>query len=96
MARKIVVTSGKGGVGKTTVTANLGVQLARRGARVISADIQYHRMIFTCCFDHPVNMGRQCRNIQIHSGIYRTFHLYPLLFQPLTVIIRAKIRVYNI
>ena len=28
MARIIVVTSGKGGVGKTTVTANLGVCLS--------------------------------------------------------------------
>ena len=28
MARKIVVTSGKGGVGKTTLTANLGRALA--------------------------------------------------------------------
>ena len=29
MARKIVLTSGKGGVGKTTICANLGVALAR-------------------------------------------------------------------
>jgi septum site-determining protein MinD len=37
----ITVTSGKGGVGKTTTTANLGVALARRGRRVacIDADI---------------------------------------------------------
>ena len=41
MARKIVVTSGKGGVGKTTVTANLGVQLAKRGARVIVCDLDF-------------------------------------------------------
>ena len=41
MARKIVVTSGKGGVGKTTVCANLGVKLANLGFRValIDADI---------------------------------------------------------
>ena len=40
-ARRIVVTSGKGGVGKTTTTANLGAALARRGSRValIDADI---------------------------------------------------------
>ena len=37
----IVVTSGKGGVGKTTTTANLGTALAARGARValIDADV---------------------------------------------------------
>ncbi|MHB8178257.1 MAG: septum site-determining protein MinD [Vulcanimicrobiaceae bacterium] len=37
-ARKIVVTSGKGGVGKTTTTANLGATLARRGHRVVLID----------------------------------------------------------
>jgi len=36
--RSIVVTSGKGGVGKTTTTANLGVALAARGARVVLVD----------------------------------------------------------
>lgn len=39
MARKIVVTSGKGGVGKTTVCANLGIALARRGLRVLLMDM---------------------------------------------------------
>jgi septum site-determining protein MinD len=36
--RAIVVTSGKGGVGKTTVTANLGAALAQRGSRVCLVD----------------------------------------------------------
>lgn len=40
-ARKIVVTSGKGGVGKTTVCCNLGVQLAQRGSRVVVADMDF-------------------------------------------------------
>ncbi len=36
--RIITVTSGKGGVGKTTTTANLGVALARLGQRVVVID----------------------------------------------------------
>ena len=36
--RKIVVTSGKGGVGKTTVTATLGRHLADMGYRVVLVD----------------------------------------------------------
>lgn len=37
-ARVLTVTSGKGGVGKTTITANLGVALAMRGQRVVALD----------------------------------------------------------
>ena len=36
--RSIVITSGKGGVGKTTTTANVGIALAARGARVVLVD----------------------------------------------------------
>ena len=39
MARKIVITSGKGGVGKTSVVANLGAKLSRAGFRVIVMDL---------------------------------------------------------
>lgn len=37
-AKVLTVTSGKGGVGKTTLTANLGVALAMRGKRVVVID----------------------------------------------------------
>jgi septum site-determining protein MinD len=37
-ARRIVLTSGKGGVGKTTTTANLGAALAKRGKKVVLVD----------------------------------------------------------
>jgi len=41
MAKVFVVTSGKGGVGKTTITANVGCALAKMGERVclVDADI---------------------------------------------------------
>jgi septum site-determining protein MinD len=38
MARVVTVTSGKGGVGKTTTTANLGTALAMHGQRVVVVD----------------------------------------------------------
>ncbi len=41
MSRVIVVTSGKGGVGKTTTTANLGMALAKRGRKVIVVDADF-------------------------------------------------------
>ena len=37
-ARVITVTSGKGGVGKTTIVANLGIALAMQGKRVVTID----------------------------------------------------------
>ncbi len=37
-SRVIVVTSGKGGVGKTTTSANLSVSLARAGYKVVAVD----------------------------------------------------------
>jgi len=38
MGRAIVITSGKGGVGKTTTTANLGTALAQLGFSVVMVD----------------------------------------------------------
>ena len=38
MSEVIVVTSGKGGVGKTTTAANIGIGLAQLGRRVVMVD----------------------------------------------------------
>ena len=41
MARKIVVTSGKGGVGKTTVAVHLAAALSQKGERVVLCDADF-------------------------------------------------------
>lgn len=41
MGRKIVITSGKGGVGKTTITAGLGAALAELGSSVCMVDLDF-------------------------------------------------------
>lgn len=41
MTRIIVTTSGKGGVGKTTFTANIGMALARMGRTVVLVDADF-------------------------------------------------------
>ena len=40
MCEVIVVTSGKGGVGKTTTSANIGTGLASLGNRVVMIDTE--------------------------------------------------------
>lgn len=41
MGEVIVITSGKGGVGKTTTTANVGTGLAMLGKKVVLIDHGY-------------------------------------------------------
>ncbi len=41
MARRIVITSGKGGVGKTTLAVQLAACLAKKGARVVVCDADF-------------------------------------------------------
>lgn len=41
MAKKIVVTSGKGGVGKTTISACLSAILSKKGKRVVVCDADF-------------------------------------------------------
>jgi len=41
MARKIVITSGKGGVGKTSICANLGYALANNNLKVLLVDVDF-------------------------------------------------------
>lgn len=56
MARVIVLTSGKGGVGKTTVTASLGMHLASKNFRVcmIDMDIGLNNLDVVMCMEDRV------------------------------------------
>ena len=42
MGEVIVITSGKGGVGKTTTTANIGIGLSSAGKKVLVIDKRNH------------------------------------------------------
>ena len=56
MAKVYVVTSGKGGVGKTTITANIGCALASKGEKVclIDADIGLKNLDITLGLENRI------------------------------------------
>jgi septum site-determining protein MinD len=85
--RTIVITSGKGGVGKTTTTANIGTGLAMRGHQVvvIDTDIGLRNL--------DVVMGLENRIVydlvdiiegrcKMHQGMIRDKHNYELYLIP--------------
>ena len=59
---KIVVMSNKGGVGKSTVTTNLGVALARKGYKVGIADADIHGP------NIPIMLGVEGKRLKGSSG----------------------------
>ena len=70
--KSIIIYSGKGGVGKTTVTANLARLLASQGKKVfvIDADINTPSMNTEFDGEHPTD------NIWVHSSgnIFQKLH----------------------
>lgn len=49
MSEVIVITSGKGGVGKTTTAANIGIGLAQLGKKVVMVDTDIGLRIWMSC-----------------------------------------------
>jgi len=68
MSRIIVTTSGKGGVGKTTVTANLGMALARLGRQVVLVDADFASEIWICCSAGKPGNLHCCRSFHWRAG----------------------------
>ena len=69
MAIKICIVSGKGGVGKSTITANMGYALAKKGKRVLLVDLDFGLnsldLLLSCkeniVFDINDVLAKKCR-----------------------------------
>lgn len=57
----VSVINYKGGVGKTTLTANLGAELARRGLKILLIDLDPQSSL-TFCFYHPDEWRKTLRD----------------------------------
>jgi len=74
MTRVIGILSGKGGVGKTTLTANLAVELAKRGREVYAIDCNIstsHLGMYFGFYDYSVTINDVLRgDNEIEDAIY--------------------------
>ena len=66
-ARRLLIVSGKGGVGKSTVAAALGVAAARRGRRTIVAEVAGRRDIAGLL---GAEAGRGHREVEVYPGLH--------------------------
>jgi septum site-determining protein MinD len=75
MVRIIAVASGKGGVGKTTIAANLGLSLQRLGRRVVVVDCNLttaHLGLMFGIYNYPVTLNNYLRDeARLENILYR-------------------------
>jgi septum site-determining protein MinD len=74
MVRIISVCSGKGGVGKTTVVANLGVALQRFNKKVVVIDFNFttaHLSLYFDMYSYPITLNNFLRKeANLESAVY--------------------------
>jgi cellulose biosynthesis protein BcsQ len=73
-AKMIAVANLKGGVGKTTLTANLGAALASRGYRVLMVDLDYQQSLTTLCL-----RDEKAAQVRIFGRVVRNLFSSPQL-----------------
>ena len=78
MSRTIAIASGKGGVGKTTLTANLGIALAATGRKVImmDSDVDMANLELALGMEgRPITLQDVVANeANIHDALYETYN----------------------
>ena len=76
MGEIIMITSGKGGVGKTTATALMGVQLSRLDKRVVMIDMDFG-LIKLIQEEYRADIGRERSSYQVTAKCCVLYHTDP-------------------
>lgn len=90
--RLVAVMNLKGGVGKTTLTANVGMALARKGHRVLLIDLDFQGSLTRLCLLHAdikqtISKGMLCNRLLDGGGELRQLHPHEMAQRVTTAIL---------
>jgi cellulose biosynthesis protein BcsQ len=94
--RFVSIMNLKGGVGKTTLTANVGVALARKGQRVLLVDLDFQGSLTRLCLTHADIMhtsakGMLCNRLLDYGGEPSNLHVHEMAQRVSTVILEKGV-----
>jgi cellulose biosynthesis protein BcsQ len=90
--RFLAVMNLKGGVGKTTLSANLGVALARKGRRVLLVDLDFQGSLTRLCMTpadikHAAKRGMSCNRLLVGNSNSKSLAVHELAQRVTTVML---------
>src|SRR6516225_7717297 len=90
--RFLAVMNLKGGVGKTTLTANVGVALSRKGFRVLLVDLDFQGSLTRLCLTqgdikHTASKGMLCSRLLDHTANQGPCHVHEMAQRVSTVVL---------
>ena len=94
--RFLAIMNLKGGVGKTTLTANVGVALARKGCRVLLVDLDFQGSLTRLCLTpadikHTADNGLLCNRLLDRTVMREPFQVHEMAQRVSTVVLEEGV-----